>query len=435
MEPIYPEHSDTSGGMNMHVPPTESNTGKNPNTGIDFVERVESTEALIDPTGSDKEGVNVDSQPLIGENVVGEKKDGESGKVSRDGEAVIPNVKDTSGETSYKSARTHSSTEPTVAEVLAGLKNVGVVTEKGESEDDVVIVSSTASRRRTKSYVAAFEKKKTILGLGENVDNPMEPSEDVDLEEMKRKAKENKKIKKGQGKAKRSSDDHISGSVSKKRKGVVISEPKIPTRGDKFVVDDVAESDEEGAIKAHRERSKGKMKINDNRNMINNRRISKDVDDVPTDGVDFCSEEHKARWKYVCVRNILPERFSFALIKKHYGTQNKGITRATLKHGNIIGELIGKALTTWPTKGSFQNWCQAEANWIPKLDLQHAYHSASTCSQEKNGLREDAKSLTISAKLMKRKHVIDVEFNAVDHTELVPEGDAARMLIKLYEEE
>ncbi|GAA0153038.1 hypothetical protein LIER_43206 [Lithospermum erythrorhizon] len=105
MEPIHPEHSDTSGGMNMHVPPTESTTSKNPNSEIDFVKRVQSTETLINPTGGDKEGVHVDSQPLEGENVVGEKKDGESGKVSGDREAIRPSVKDTS-ETSYKSART-----------------------------------------------------------------------------------------------------------------------------------------------------------------------------------------------------------------------------------------------------------------------------------------------------------------------------------------
>ncbi|GAA0177707.1 hypothetical protein LIER_42149 [Lithospermum erythrorhizon] len=46
-------------------------------------------------------------------------------------EGVQPSVKDTFVEVNYKSARTHSSTEPTVAEVLAGLKNAGLVSDKG----------------------------------------------------------------------------------------------------------------------------------------------------------------------------------------------------------------------------------------------------------------------------------------------------------------
>ncbi|GAA0166653.1 hypothetical protein LIER_40230 [Lithospermum erythrorhizon] len=71
------------------------------------------------------------------------------------------------------------------------------------------------------------------------------------------------------------------------------------------------ESEEENVAKVLKERSKKKLKVNDNRNRINNRRIAKDVDDVPTEGVEFCSEEHKARWKLVCVMNILPERILF----------------------------------------------------------------------------------------------------------------------------
>ncbi|GAA0146499.1 hypothetical protein LIER_06433 [Lithospermum erythrorhizon] len=354
MKPVQQEHSGTSGGMNMHVPPTESNTGKNPNSATDFVE---STETLINPTGGDNEGVNIDSPPLEGENVEGDKKGCDFGKMVGDGEGITPSVKDTSGEMRYKLARTHSSIEPTMVEVLAGLRNARLVAEK-------------------------IEKKK---------------------------------IKKGKGKAKRSSDDHTSGGVSKKRKGVVIFEPKSVIRGDKYVVDDVVESDEEGVVKAHRERSKEKRKINENRNMINNMRIIKDVDDVPIDGVNFCSEEHDAGWKYVCARNILSERFLSEVtynnqtyidilqdagllgilseIEPHWSQlvrefvcnvsdeiayptssifhKNEGITGATLKLGDIIGELIGKTLLTWPTKGklSFQNWGQAEANWIPKLDL------------------------------------------------------------------
>ncbi|GAA0141470.1 hypothetical protein LIER_35400 [Lithospermum erythrorhizon] len=36
---------------------------------------------------------------------------------------------------------------------------------------------------------------------------------------------------------------------------------------------------------------------------------------------------------------------------------------------------------------------------------------------------------------MKAKHVVDVELNAVDKPEAIPEGEAIVMLIKAYEEE
>ncbi|GAA0153865.1 hypothetical protein LIER_37755 [Lithospermum erythrorhizon] len=57
-----------------------------------------------------------------------------------------------------------------------------------------------------------------------------------------------------------------------------------------------------------------------------------------------------------------------------------------------------------------------------------------TVLKKEDGFGEDAKSLTIIDKLMKGKHVIDVEFNATDQTEVVPEGEALDMLIKAYEE-
>ncbi|GAA0151672.1 hypothetical protein LIER_37330 [Lithospermum erythrorhizon] len=72
--------------MCMHVPPTSDDSGKNPNPGSIFAERVASTETLISPAG----------------------------------EGVQPSVKDTSVETSYKSAKTHSSADPTVDEFWLG---------------------------------------------------------------------------------------------------------------------------------------------------------------------------------------------------------------------------------------------------------------------------------------------------------------------------
>ncbi|GAA0151660.1 hypothetical protein LIER_10336 [Lithospermum erythrorhizon] len=515
IEPIHLQQSDTNRGMNMHVPPTESTTGKNPNPKINFVEREESTETLINPTRGDKEGVYVDFESLEAENEVGEKEDGEFGRMSREGEAVIPSIKDTSCETRYKSARTHSFIEPTISEVLAGLKKTGVMTEKGV---------------RLKRRLRKQRKKKTALGLGgEDVDNSMEPSEAVGLEEMERKAEEKKRIKKGKGKAKRPSEVHASGFASKKRRGVVISDPKSPVRRD--------------------------------RNKINNRRITKDVKEVPIDGVDSCSKEHEVVWKYVCARNILPERylsevtynnqtnidilqdagllsimsniephwpqlirefmcnvsekiadsassmfhkvklrghvfkFSHSLINKHYGVHDEGITGATLKLGDIVGELIRKAFTAWPSKGQLQASSLSLkyavlhkvsiANLVPisnntnvseavgrvlyvmgsdqhlnigKVIFEQIVDHSRTgaklkpigfpsliCSmlitryphvlKKGDGLGEDVKSLTISDKLMKRKDVIDVEFNVANQTEPIPKGEAAEMLIKAYKEE
>ncbi|GAA0163419.1 hypothetical protein LIER_19293 [Lithospermum erythrorhizon] len=118
-----------------------------------------------------------------------------------------------------------------------------------KEDDDIVIVSSTASRRRTMSSAAALKKKKAVLG-------------------------------------------------------VVISEPGSSGKGDRFVIDDVEESGEEGDVWRLKERSTGKLRVNDSGNRINNRRIAKDVDEVPTDGVDFYGEEHEARWKFVRARKI-----------------------------------------------------------------------------------------------------------------------------------
>ncbi|GAA0163766.1 hypothetical protein LIER_19555 [Lithospermum erythrorhizon] len=455
-----------------------------------------------------------------GENVVGEKKDGESEQVSGDGEAFRPRVKETSCETRYKFARNHSSIEPTVAEVLVGPRKAGVVTTKGgrvkkgvrkqgvhvrcvvnsdeevvdspreiqESDDDIVIVYSTASRRRTRGYVTELEKKKMELGLGGDVGGSVEPSEAADLEEMERKAEEKRRTKKGKGKAKKPRGDRTLGGAFKKRKWVVISEPKSSVRGDRFLVDDVVESDEEGDAKALREMSKDKMKINDNRNRINNRRIAKDVEeehlarevlsevtynnqtyiDILQDaGLLGILSEIGSHWpqlvrEFVC--NVFEEIVDLASSMFH---KNEGITGATLKLRDIIRELTGKALTTWPSKGQLRASSlslmyavlhkAAIANFVSTLNNTNVSEAVTGAKlktiefptlicrmlitqhphvlKKGDGLGEDAKSLTISDKLMKGNHVIDVDFNAADQTEHIPEGEAAEMLIKAYEEE
>ncbi|GAA0140970.1 hypothetical protein LIER_02219 [Lithospermum erythrorhizon] len=254
----------------------------------------------------------------------------------------------------------------------------------------------------------------------------MEPSTAVDLEELEKKAEERKRSRKG----KMASDVKGSGSVAKKIKGVVISEPRSSKKGDKFVIDDVVELGEEPYID-----------------------------------------------------------------QKHYGFRDVGATGATLKLSDIIEELTGKELTAWPTKGQLQashlslryaflhkasianlvptsnnkNVSEALGRMLFLMGTEHVLNVGKIifyqivddvktgaklkpigfpsliCSllitqhpnilRKEDGLGEDAKPLTISDKLMKGKHVIDVEFNATDQPESIPEEEAASMLLRVYGEE
>ncbi|GAA0155192.1 hypothetical protein LIER_12974 [Lithospermum erythrorhizon] len=273
-EQVQPEHSGTSSRMGMHVSPIESDSGKNPNLGPDFTEKVTSTETLISHVGGNKEGVNADSQHIEVENVVDEKSiDPE--RVSREVEGVNPSVKDISSETNYKSAKTHSSADPTVAKILAGMRGWWSCWKRG---------------RRTRTSVAALEKKRVALGVGGDVGGSVEPDKAIDVEELERLVlKKKKAAKRGKGKAKRPSNNEPQGSEA---------------------------FDGKDAARAARRRSKGKLKVNDDKNRINNRRIARDVEDVLIEGIDFSGGENEARWKFVCARNILPERFlSEATIK------------------------------------------------------------------------------------------------------------------------
>ncbi|GAA0164084.1 hypothetical protein LIER_19803 [Lithospermum erythrorhizon] len=453
---IQPEHSSMSGWERTHVPPIVDDTGKSQNPSYDSLEKVGSTHtSLKSAEGGDNDDipiskVDVDVSRRDTDKSCGEEVDVPE-KVSGDDKGVNPSVKETSDETIYKSAKTHSSVDPTVAEILVGMKWVkssavrggrikrrlrkqGVVVRHErknvtpsveevaedspveKDDDDILVISSTTgkSMRRTQASIAAFDKKRAAL--------------------EKKKA-----AKKGKAKAKRPSTDQTGGSVPKKRNGVVISEPKSLARGNKFVVD------EEGAAKVLREKSKGKLKVTDNRNTINNRRITKDVDDVPIDGVDFCSEEHEARTAGI-MSNIGPHwpqlvtEFICNLSEEIVDPASSMFHKVKLRGhlGDIISELTGKAITTWPTKGQLQ-----ASNLSLKYVVLHKIAITNLMPTSKNtnvsealdGLGEDAKPLTISDRLKKGKHVIDVEFNAADQNEAVPDGKTVDMLIKAYEEE
>ncbi|GAA0183416.1 hypothetical protein LIER_42402 [Lithospermum erythrorhizon] len=282
--------------QNMNASPTDVNTSKNPNLSSDTK-------------------INV---PEIPEKTIDE--------VSHHLEVEEPSVKDTQNLTGSKS---HSSADPTVADIQSSLKKgklggrikralrkskpptrhvphpVKPTVNDEESEksvdDDVVVVSETASRRRTRASAAAMKTKLEAAGFNEGKDKSENPSKLKELESEK-KAKEKKK-----GKRPCSEEQKID-RVTKRRKGFNINEPTQEKAKDRFRVDDVEDSEDEDTVFLVKKKSKGKMKINDDRNRINNRRIAKGIDDVSTEGIIFNSEENEARWNSVCARKILPER-------------------------------------------------------------------------------------------------------------------------------
>ncbi|GAA0170835.1 hypothetical protein LIER_25014 [Lithospermum erythrorhizon] len=121
---------------------------------------------------------------------------------------------------------------------------------ENQDDDDVVVVSSTASRRRTRASVASLEKKRVTLGV--DIVDSAEPVEAMDLEELEKLVEKKKAAKKGKGKTKRPSNEELKG-------------------------EDV---EGESVASLDRRNSKGKLKVNDDRNRINNRRIAQGVENV-----------------------------------------------------------------------------------------------------------------------------------------------------------
>ncbi|GAA0165516.1 hypothetical protein LIER_20901 [Lithospermum erythrorhizon] len=145
--------------------------------------------------------------------------------------------------------------------------------------------------------------------------------------------------------------------MPKKRNGVVISEPLQGRDKDNFVVNDVEDVEGESAASLARRKSKGKLKVNDDRNRINNRRIAKGVEDMNILLERYLSKESRMQaiggdigpyWpsivrEFICnlsedvtdpyspmfhkvkLRGQVFE-FSPVMINRHYGRGNEGIT-------------------------------------------------------------------------------------------------------------
>ncbi|GAA0180939.1 hypothetical protein LIER_30175 [Lithospermum erythrorhizon] len=305
-----------------------------------------------------------------------------------------------------------------------------------------------------------------------------------------------------------------------------ISEPSQSRNKDKFIVDDLEESSGEDDACTARRKLKGKMKINYDRNRINNRRIAKGIEEISTEEMDFNFEENEVRWNSVCARNILPERylskatmknqtymniieesgmlaisdeigphwpslvreficnlteeiadpasvmfhkvkmrghvfeFNPAVINRHYGRQNKGITSSTLKLADIIKTLTGNALSVWPIKGQLPaSSLSLRYAVMHKMAIANLVSTSNDTNvsevvgrmmyvmgygqeldfdrilKARDGSGKDAKPLTIIDKLISEKRVVDVEIKRADKPAVGPEGEAAALLIKAYEEE
>ncbi|GAA0164155.1 hypothetical protein LIER_19860 [Lithospermum erythrorhizon] len=85
---------------------------------------------------------------------------------------------------------------------------------------------------------------------------------------------------------------------------------------DDILMPDKESNDNLNAYRVSKRKSQDKLKENDDKTRIENRRVAHDVVDVPLEGIVLESEVQRARWNIVCGRKIEPERsLSEATIK------------------------------------------------------------------------------------------------------------------------
>ncbi|GAA0156369.1 hypothetical protein LIER_13883 [Lithospermum erythrorhizon] len=144
--------------------------------------------------------------------------------------------------------------------------------------------------------------------------------------------------------------------------------------------------------------------------------------------------------------------FSPALINDHYGWKNDGITGSNLKLNDIIKTLTGGALIEWPTKGQLQaSVLSLRYAVIHKVEIANLEPTSNNTNvsetvgrmlyvmgteQELNFCRVIFNQIVDHSRIgMTGKRVVDVEIKDVEPSDVVPEGEAAALLIKAYEEE
>ncbi|GAA0163614.1 hypothetical protein LIER_19435 [Lithospermum erythrorhizon] len=149
-------------------------------------------------------------------------------------------------------------------------------------------------------------------------------------------------------------------------------------------------SNEEAALAVfnRRRKGKGKLKLNENRTRMGNKRISKNVADVSIENVALNSKEEDAKWIFVASQRIAAQRMMFELVREficnmmehiddlinlnfqkvtlgnftfefspsimngYFSRANGGETSYNLKFLEIIKVLTGGVVNTCPTKGA-----------------------------------------------------------------------------------
>ncbi|GAA0175308.1 hypothetical protein LIER_28501 [Lithospermum erythrorhizon] len=257
---IPEEQSDVEADGSMHACPIVVDTSKTRNPSFDLLERVGSIDTLIKPAGCsekvDKPMTMVDNDVIDDANHPGDEDVGSENvnvpeKVIGNNESINPSARTLWIKLkSNEYAKNHNFVDPTVAEISTGMNEIREGAARGrvvvdshvvnkDDDDDVVVIFYTTSKtmKRIRSSVAALENKRAILGVG-GVNAEV-------VKELEQKAEKLRAAKKGNAKAKRACVDKVGGFAPKKRKGVVISEPKSPTIDDKFIPNDVVDESEQ----------------------------------------------------------------------------------------------------------------------------------------------------------------------------------------------
>ncbi|GAA0172164.1 hypothetical protein LIER_26043 [Lithospermum erythrorhizon] len=201
------------------------------------------------------------------------------------------------------------------------------------AKDDV-----TQSATDTDVDVANLLEEMAKPAIGEGVDNTM----NADIEDMriledvgheKEKVKENETQEwRAERKARKAAEKVVEKEVVEEQVpvdvrpiGSDIWNPADEQPGDGNDETDHRFDDEDvAAVMSRRRKAKSKLKINENRTRVGNKRVSKNIDYVSTNNVVLNTNKEKAKWKFLANGRIAAERM---------------LSEATKKNANIMGIL------------------------------------------------------------------------------------------------
>ncbi|GAA0161094.1 hypothetical protein LIER_17493 [Lithospermum erythrorhizon] len=107
------------------------------------------------------------------------------------------------------------------------------------------------------------------------------------------------------------------------------SNPADEQQGDEVVHD--SKDEDVAVVISRRRKAKGKLKINENRSRVGNKRIPKNVVVVSTENVALNSEEEKGKWKFVASRRIAVERMLSQVTKKNADSMGTHVANIPLR--------------------------------------------------------------------------------------------------------